>query len=507
MKFNSNAKAKPAANYEGAKAYKLTPEMELYSAVATSLLSDKHYEAADERLLRIQSLLKEVNPVFAAKLAIYARKQMNLRSVPVALVTELAKLHNGDDLVSKTIAQVVQRPDEIMELLACYQLFNKRTNVKKLNRLSKQVQKGLAAAFNKFDEYQFAKYNRNTDVKLKDALFLVHPKAKDNDQQALFNKIVKDELAIPYTWETELSALGQLQLDEAEKAKAVTARWEELIDSKKLGYMALLRNLRNILQADVSSAHIEKVAAYLSNEQAVLQSKQMPFRFLSAWKEVKGIRSGYTNYLLDTLEKAIAASAKNLQGFDLDTRVVIACDVSGSMRTGLSTGGSIWLYDIGLLMGMLLQSVCSNVITGLFGDTWKTIAVPGTGILSNVELLYQRSNEVGLATNGYLVLADLTERKYVADKVMLFTDVQMWDSNTNNVSVQNTISAQWKRYKEIAPDAKLYLFDLAGYGHSPVRMLNDDVCLIAGWSDKIFAMLEAIEKSGDAISVIENIEI
>ena len=137
--------------------------------------------------------------------------------------------------------------------MACYELLNQRTGTKKLNRLSKQLQKGLQAAFNRFDEYQFAKYNRDTAIKLRDALFLVHPRAKDDAQQALFNKIVAGTLQPPYTWETELSTLGQAGFDSEEaKAAAFKAKWEELVDSGKLGYMALLRNLRNIQEAGVS---------------------------------------------------------------------------------------------------------------------------------------------------------------------------------------------------------------------------------------------------------------
>ena len=235
MKFNLATKAKlTVINHEGALAYKMSPEMELYSAVATTMLNDLTYETTDERIKRILSLMPLVNPRFIAKLAIYARKEMNLRTAPVLLSTALAGFHNGDNLASRTIRQIVQRPDEIMEVLACYQALNYRTEVKKLNRVSKQIQKGLAEAFNRFDEYQFAKYNRDADVKLRDALFLVHPKPKDADQQVLFNKIASKELTVPYTWETELSALGQKEYaNAAAKNAAVTAKWEELIDSGK----------------------------------------------------------------------------------------------------------------------------------------------------------------------------------------------------------------------------------------------------------------------------------
>jgi LAS superfamily LD-carboxypeptidase LdcB len=90
---------------------------------------------------------------------------------------------------------------------------------------------------------------------------------------------------------------------------------------------------------------------------------------------------------------------------------------------------------------------------------------------------------------------------------MLFTDAQLWDSNTQNAWAPNTIAYQWSAYKKMAPAAKLYVFDLAGYGTAPVRMMGDDVCLIAGWSEKVFAMMEAIENGKDAIMVIENMEI
>src|SRR5581483_5096968 len=166
MRFNFSTKEKTATvNHEGAKAYTLTPEMELYTAIATTLLNDTFYEKADDRLARIKNLMTQVKAPFVAKLAIYARQQMNLRTAPVVLTTELAKMHKGNNLVGKTVEKVVKRPDEIMEMLAYYQITNERTGTKKLHKISKQLQKGLAASFNNFDEYQFAKYNRNTDVK------------------------------------------------------------------------------------------------------------------------------------------------------------------------------------------------------------------------------------------------------------------------------------------------------------------------------------------------------
>src|SRR5687768_4286673 len=157
MKFNVFRKAQAVTNYEGAEAFTLDHRVELYSAVVTTSLNDKFYKTADKRMDRIRSLIAKNDPAFVAKLAIYTRSKMYLRSVPLMLAVELAKTQSGNSLVSKAVKGVVQRADEITELLAYYQLANARTGTKKLNKLSKQIQNGLVEAFNSFDEYQFAK--------------------------------------------------------------------------------------------------------------------------------------------------------------------------------------------------------------------------------------------------------------------------------------------------------------------------------------------------------------
>jgi 60 kDa SS-A/Ro ribonucleoprotein len=506
MKFNFalKSKAKETVNHEGEKAFVLTPQLELYTAVATAGLSDQFYEKAADKVQRIRELIAKNDPVFVAKLAIYAREQMYLRRIPLVLAVELAKQQSGNAVVGQLTNRVVQRADEITELLAYYAIANERKNVKKLNRLSKQLQKGLAEAFNKFDEYQFAKYNRDAAVKLKDALFLVHPKAKDEAQQVLFDKIVKDELQVPYTWETELSAVGQVKYKTAELRKAAfRAKWEELINSGKVGYMAMLRNLRNILEAEVSKEALNKVCNYIANEKAVANSKQLPFRFLAAYRELKAVDNGRVSKVLDALEDAVLYSAANIAGFDEDTKVVIAADVSGSMQKPVSAKSKVLSYDIGLMLAMLLKNRCANAVTGMFGDTWKIINVPGKNILANVQEFYNREGEVGYSTNGYLVVQHLLAKKKVVDKVMIFTDCQLWNSNNTVV----TMDAVWKQYKKIAPAAKLYLFDLAGYGNTPLNVQRDDVYLIAGWSDKIFNVLKAIEEGSDAVKMIDAIEV
>lgn len=506
MRFNLKSRKQKGdtRNHEGATAFLMTPELELYAAVATASLSDKFYEKADTRLARIRDLMTKVDPVFAAKLAVYAREKMYLRSIPVVMAVELAKVHKGDLLVSRLVERVVQRVDEIPEMLAYYQMTNERKGLKKLNKLSKQLQKGLGAAFNKFDEYQFAKYNRDAEIKLKDALFLVHPKPKSEVQQTIFDKIVSDSLEKPMTWEVQMSQTGQQKFDSAEdKEKAMANTWEQMIDSKKMGYMAMLRNLRNFLEREISDEHLARVAERLSDRRQVQRSRQFPFRFLAAYRELSKVGKFGSSGLMEALEKAIKASIENVKGFDSDTRVLIACDMSGSMQRSISGQSTIMTYDVALVLGMLLQSKCRKVITGIFGNTWKKIQLPQANILQNADGLGRRLGEVGHSTNGYLIIKDLIETKTVMDKVMIFSDMQLWDSAWGT----EQISAYWDKYKQIAPGAKLYLFDLAGYGQAPLNIKRSDVFMIAGWSDKVFDVMESIERGEDALTEVRKVEI
>lgn len=521
-RFNTNTQGSSrTTNHEGEVAYKLTPELELYATVCTASLQNKFYEKSDETLSRIKTLIKKVSPEFVAKLAIYAREQMYLRSIPLVLVIELNKhLSNGkmtNSMIEPLTKRVIQRADEITEILSYYQVANpqniKEVNgqKKKLGKLSKALSRGIAGAFNKFDEYGFAKYNRKTEVKMRDALFLTHAKPKDKEQEALFKKIVEDKLEVPYTWEVELSTASA-------KGKTKTQVWEELIKSEKLGYMALLRNLRNILQADVSKEAIVKVAERLSDKSAVKKSRQLPFRFLSAYKELSNtgrsrysygetsepITSQYVGLILDALEDAIKVSAEAVPGFGYDTDVLIASDVSGSMMTPVSPRSKVEMYDIGLTLSMVLQHKCKMVRTGIFGNTFKVKALPKESILANVMKLKSIEGEVGYSTNGYKVIEYLNNNKISVDKVMIFTDCQMWNDSGWR-SDNSTFKSEWSKYKKANPKAKLYLFDLQGYGNTPISVQEQDVHLIAGWSEKVFGVLSALEDGKTAIDVINKI--
>ena len=491
-------------NHERAEAFRLLPEEELYAAVVTSSLNPKFYETAQSAVERIADLVGRVDPQFVARLAIYARNEMMLRSVPLLLVVELARHHRGDDLVSRVIDRVVLRADEISELLACYQWRNPKEGVKKLSGLSHQIQVGLQRAFNRFSEYEFAKYDRDSVVKLRDALFIVHPKPASPKQQAIFDKIVSDDLAVPYTWETELSALGQQQFGSADERKAAfRAKWEELIESGKIGYMALLRNLRNMLEIKVSDHAIDVVANRLADSEAVEHSRQFPFRFLAAYKELMPIHSKNTAPLLTALEKAAIVASEHVNIFGKDDTVFIANDMSGSMQHPISPRSKIWLYEVGLMLSMMLQRNCHRVISGIFGSEWQVVNLPSVSILANAAATTQLIGKVGYGTEGHKPLEWLVEQKIVVDRVMFFTDCQFWGVEHYG----GHFKALWDEYKKISPKAKIYLFDLAGYGHSPIRIDEEDVFIVAGWNERVFDVVASLENSDAVLDKIRSIEL
>src|SRR5689334_3850125 len=231
-------KTKSVRTHESAKGRAFAPEQELRRALMSCMLwEDQFYEDGVTIAERMSALVPKVKQEKVAAMAIEAREDMKLRHAPLLMVREMARHDEHKALVAETLARVVQRPDELTEFLAIYWSDALGPmQQRKTRAVSAQVKKGLARAFAKFDAYQLAKYNRDGAVRLRDVLFLTHAKPNDLAQEKVWKELVDGKLAAPDTWEVSLSG-------GADKRQT----FERLIADKKLGALALLRNLRGML--------------------------------------------------------------------------------------------------------------------------------------------------------------------------------------------------------------------------------------------------------------------
>ena len=333
----------------------------------------------------------------------------------------------------------------------------------------------------------------NNFVSLKDALFLTHPVPKNMEQQRVFDMIASDSLPAAETWEYNIST------------KKMT--WHDVIhnifnkDGKVNNYMAQLRNLRNVMKAgDVTNEDIQLMCEMISNPDAVRRSKQLPFRFLSAYRVVRELDHPMLNSVLDALESAASVSVENMP--KLPGTTLIACDVSGSMTGApISKNSSIYPYDIGIVLGSVAHLFCDMSITGIFGTNWMQLPMSKhSGIFGTVEQMHRHDRDVGWSTNGYKVIEYLLEKDIKVDRIMLFTDCQMWDSHNDK-----QFAPIFLKYQRKYPDVKLYLFDLSGYGNIVVPQDTKNLCLVAGWSDRVFDFIQMFEGMGKGTSALDKI--
>lgn len=307
--------AGPKTTYEGGPAFQnITPTQELRRSVLACLLWEKQfYETGADIADRISQLAARVPAQELAALAVEARSQYHLRHAPLLLLDALTRTGSGKPgLVASTIEATLQRADEMGEFLSIYWRNGKHP-------LSGQVKKGLARAFRKFDAYALAKYNRDASVKLRDVLFLSHAKPDNNEQAALWKKVIDGTLESPDTWEVELSS-----------GKDKKETFERLIREGKLGYLALLRNLRNMVEAGCDGELIKQAVLARKGSRRVL-----PFRYVAAARAVPQLEP-----VIDSaLSEAISEVAP------LPGKTIVLVDVSGSMDEALSKKSDLKRVD------------------------------------------------------------------------------------------------------------------------------------------------------------------
>ncbi|MEW9533388.1 TROVE domain-containing protein [Microbispora sp. NPDC049125] len=508
--------------YEGAPGYSLSAKGELFLlAVSNMVGEDTFYEAKNARDERFRHLVHQVaveDDEWLARFLPWLRTVANMRSAPIVAALEAVKARRDaglEGLGRQLVNSVLQRADEPGEALAYWTSRYGRA-------IPKPVKRGVADAVQRlYTERSLAKYDSDArGFRFGDVVDLVHPTPADDKRlwqgdlfaHALDRRHGRDNpipeslrmlreraelLALPggerravlatperltragITWEA-LAGWLQGPMD----AEA----WEAIIPS--MGYMALLRNLRNFDQAGVSDDVAARVAALLSDPEQVARSRQLPMRFLSAYRAAPSLRWAHP------LDKALTASVGNIPA--LGGRTLILVDTSSSMNAGFSKDGTLMRWDAAALFGIALGHACghggqADVVSFssaqvYYGDTpgAKTRSFPtvkGESLLRSLERWKNDGYFLGGGTDTVGAL-----RKHFAghDRVVIVTDEQASQSQYGEVG------------QAVPARVPLYTWNLAGYerGHAPSGSGNRHT--FGGLTDQAFRMVPLLEAGASA---------
>lgn len=459
-KFNTTTSTR-TVNHEGHSAYAMQPKAKLVTQVLTSFFNEeKFYSKSDKNDIceTVKTVIKS-DPQFISNLAVFARREFNMRSVSHVLTCFLANVNEGKPYVKDTVRGVVLRGDDATEILSFY-----------LSEFGKPIPNSLRRALKDvlatFDAYTLAKYKgEGHAVKMRDLLRLCRPHPETDEQSSMWKQLLEGTLPTPMTWESELSANGNNK-----------ETWEKLIASGKVGYMALLRNLRNIVAANPDN--IDAVWKTISDPERVRKSRQLPFRFLSAYLNVP---SNAGSKAMDALEDAVEASCANIPR--LRGRTVIAVDVSGSMSSNVSSKSDVQCKHIGMMLGLIANKICDDAVFYEFNH-----GVSAHTFSHRHGILYACVHEAKSTggTNMDLPFLQMIKDDIHADRVIVISD------NMCNYGFKATQSVADKCRRETDSDFWIHAIDLQGYGTQ--QFAGHKTNIIAGWSEKVFDFIRIAEQ-------------
>lgn len=507
-------------NYEGAVAYKLGAHEKLVEQVVGAFWNEDLFYAKGKKISKeivdgVKTVAK-IDPKFPLQLAAYARNVLYLRTTPQVLLVEAARIPECKPFVAEYTPKIVKRADELSEVVAYYaNNYGKDPNRPGVTHANfpNSLKRGLAKAFLNFDEYQLNKYDSSkADVTLGQVAQLVHPAIG----KALYNYLTKDEVdpeGLPKTAALK-ALLAKESIDDEALAliKKSGVTWETLISkfgstkenwelvAPNMGYMALLRNLRNFQEKGVD---LDPILARITDEKEIVRSKQLPFRFYSAYKEISDQK----------INRAIAqAFEKSIANVQLDGKTAIMVDLSGSMDQGLSGKSKATYKEVACVLAAVAAKKASNSVVIGFGSTARIAKInPDDTMITNIEKI--KNLDVGFSTNAWLAFDELGSKE--VDRVILISDMQCYDSRHrdnfyagygwgyNGAKVEN-IHDKWSTYTKMYPNAKLYSLDVAAYGTKQTSSNQKSVVLLNGWSDKIIDLININEKGNAILEEIKN---
>ncbi len=410
------------------------------------------------------ALIPECDPRDVANLATEARVLQKLRHVPLLLAVEMLKHKEHKELVSQLLPRVITRADMLTDFMAIYK---KQNNLTKIKKIAAQAKKGLSASFSNFKEYHFAKYDREGEIKIRDVMFLCHPKPESAERAKLFERIANRTLDIPMTWEVLLSAPG------ANKKEV----WTKLITEKALGALAFIRNLRNMKDANVDHNVITEGLKALSGQML------LPNNFVNAVKYAPEFKAQLQELMLKTY-----SDLPKMKG-----RSIFIIDVSGSMGSTVSAKSELTRMQVAFAMAMLAREHCESVdiyltagggqMTGkrLPGDAAHTtvkVDYPSRGfdLIAQMDGMHRTMGYGGIYTRQCLAWIE-SQIDYVPDRIIVFSDSQDCDYGSK-------LPKPFGKHN--------YIVDVSAHRNG-VNFKGLWTCEVSGWSEHFLSFIGAYE--------------
>lgn len=478
-KFNKTVKTEKVASYEGGEVFEKNPVEDWINFLFSSYLESQFYESADEQMNRYTELTQKVGEKlgweFVAKASFFSRNVLGTRSV-----SELtAAILNDQKFDNKRVyfRNFLKRPDDVSEVFAAIDMLG--------DKRSHALVRGAGDYLSSLKDYQLGKYKlKGKEYNMYDLINITHA------HSATIDKYKAGTLETPDTWETAISG----SKSDEEKSQ----NWQRLVEENKLGYLALIRNLRNIVNSAPDADWIEKyLVPQIENEVAIKKSLVFPYQIYCSWKNY-GIR----NISIDAaLDHAFRIACGNMP--KMDGRTVIVLDVSGSMEDKLSSNGSLTLKEVGAVYAAAMFVNC-NADFIKFGNDAKRIKLNKLeNIFNLVEKMYANDN-CGYGTD-IVPAFRLMNEKY--DRIFLVSDMQIMDKNSSGwwwCRHQNGIDT-YNRYCEVYRcHPHMYSFDLANYSTQVENPNNPRIHLLTALNDTLFKMLPYIENGNSLVDYINN---
>ena len=403
LKKTSKFEEERLAGGSGALAAKQSNTALLRRAVLANLLwEDVAYMDGVKVAKEIQRLIPLCPAIDVYNIALEARTMQKLRHTPLFLAVEMCKYPEHKMFVQDLLPQIITRADMLTDFLAIYWKDGKKP-------IANQAKKGLAKAFHNFNEYKFAKYDRDAAIKLRDVMFLCRPKPENQYEQDLFKKVADRTLATPETWEVLLST-----------GKDKKESWTKLISEGKIGGLAMLRNIANMRRANVDKKVINEGLEKLKS------SMLMPLDFLKAFRMNPEFGR--------QIEDAMINSYSNLP--KLKGKTLFIVDVSGSMGARMSEKSDFTRYDAACAMAMLAANQCEDyeIVCTAGNDYTHTGAhehIPypqkGFGIFEQIRETNKNIGIGGIFTRQCLEWCNDKFKGQKFDRIIVFSDSQDCD--------------------------------------------------------------------------------